>query len=241
MKDHVKSIKDKLRNYSRRYNKIHQATLIRYFQERLLYRLSKSRYRNKFLLKGGALVFSLEREESRPTLDIDLLAKGMKADQEAIRNAFEEICDLKFFDGVTFDSQDISISEIVKEGNYSGIRAKVVARLGNVKQSMQVDIGFGDIVIPGPVEMEYPTLIDMDSPKLLAYSIESLVSEKFQAMIDLAEYNSRMKDFYDVYTILVKYGSSLKNLEEAVIKTFEKRNTKTIGDHTLFFTGIEIG
>lgn len=234
MNNNIKSIKDRLKNYSKKHNKIHQFTLTRYFQERLLFRLSKSNHKNKFLLKGGALIYSLQKEESRPTLDIDLLAKNINTDHAEIRAIFIDICSLKFFDGVTFDTNKIIVSEILKEGNYSGIRIKISSRLGNIKQSMQVDIGFGDVVTPGPVEMEYPTIISMESPKLLAYSVESLVSEKFQAMIDLAEYNSRMKDFYDLYTILVSKKYDESNLKEAVKNTFEKRNTKAIKDHSLF-------
>lgn len=234
MNNNISSIKDRLKHYSKKHKKIHQATLTRYFQERLLFRLSKSTFKNNFLLKGGALIYALQKEESRPTLDIDLLAKNIKANHEEVKSVFKEICDLKFYDGVTFDSKNISASEIVKEGNYSGIRIKVLARLGNIKQSMQIDIGFGDIVIPGPVEMEYPTIIEMESPNLLAYSVESLISEKFQAMIDLAEYNSRMKDFYDVYTMFVSQKYDETNLATAIKNTFEKRNTKAIPNHSLF-------
>ena len=234
MTENIKSIKDKLKNYSKKHNKIHQATLTRYFQERLLFRLSKSIFREKFFLKGGALIYALQQEESRPTLDIDLLAKNIKANHEIIKAAFKNICELEFHDGVTFDSNEILVSEITKEGSYSGSRIKVVARLGNIKQSMQVDIGHGDVVTPGPIEMEYPTIINMESPKLLAYSVESLVSEKFEAMIDLAEYNSRMKDFYDVFTILDSQKYDIENLKKAVKNTFEKRKTKAVSGHSLF-------
>jgi predicted nucleotidyltransferase component of viral defense system len=234
MNNNIQSIKDKLKNYSKKHNKIHQATLTRYFQERLLYRLSKSDFKDKLLLKGGALIYSFQMEESRPTLDIDLLAKELTADHYELKTIFKTICDLKFYDGVTFDSDNITVTEITKEGNYSGIRIKVPARLGNIKQSMQIDIGFGDIVTPGPVEMEYPTIIDMESPKLMAYSVESLLSEKFQAMIDLAEYNSRMKDFYDVYTFLNAGNYDEKNLREATKNTFEKRKTSVEDNHSLF-------
>ena len=237
MNNNIKSIKGRLKNYSKKKNKIHQFTLVRYFQERLLYRLSKSQYRENFLLKGGALVYSLQKEESRNTLDIDLLAKRLKSDEEEIKKIFREICDLQFYDGVTFDTKTLTIQEIIKEGSYSGIRVKVAARLGNIKQMMQIDIGFGDIVTPGPVEMEYPTLIDvkdLDKPKLLAYSVETLISEKFQAMIDLAEYNSRMKDFYDVYTILKTERYSIKIFKSAVTNTFTKRKTKLTENHVVF-------
>jgi len=237
MNNNIKSIKDRLKNYSKKKNKIHQFTLIRYFQERLLYRLSKSNYRENFLLKGGALVYSLQKEESRNTLDIDLLAKQLQSDEARLKDIFKEICELQFYDGVTFDTKTLMTQEIIKEGNYSGTRVKVVARLGNIRQMMQIDIGFGDIVTPGPVEMEYPILIEiknLEKPKLLAYSVETLIAEKFQAMIDLAEYNSRMKDFYDIYTILKTDAYNIKTLKEAVANTFAKRKTKQVENHIVF-------
>lgn len=237
MNNNIESIKSKLKKYSKEKNKIHQFTLIRYFQERLLYRLSKSEYRDSFLLKGGALVYSLQKEESRNTLDIDLLAKKLKADEEKITAVFKEICGLQFYDGVTFDTQTLTTQEIIKEGAYSGIRVKVAARLGNTKQMMQIDIGFGDVVTPGPVEMEYPVLIDikgLEKPSLLAYSVETLIAEKFQAMVDLGEYNSRMKDFYDVYTILKTDEYNASVLKAAVTNTFAKRGTKQTKNHVLF-------
>lgn len=234
MKVSVNSIKDKLKNYSKKHNKIHQFTLTRYFQERLLFRLSKSEYRNKLLLKGGALMYTIQKDVSRPTLDIDLLAQKIKSEEGVIISIFTDICSLKFSDGITFDINSLSASEILKEGSYSGIRIKVPVNLGNIRQSLQVDIGFGDVVTPGPVEMDYPTLLEMEIPKLLTYSIESLVAEKFQAMIDLAEYNSRMKDFYDVYKILESGNYSQANLKQAIRNTFEKRKTVFMNNHSLF-------
>lgn len=234
MNKNIESIKGQLKNYSKKYNKIHQFTLIRYFQERLLFRLSKSKYRNQFLLKGGALIYALQKEDSRPTLDIDLLANHIRANEAILKEVFTEICSINFFDGVVFDYDNIEITEIIKDGNYSGIRVKVIARLGNIKQKMQIDIGAGDIVFPEPIEMEYPTLIEIESPYLLAYSVESLIAEKFHAMIDLGEYNSRMKDFYDIFTILKSKIVNPKNLQMAIKKTFTKRETTFSKNHSLF-------
>lgn len=234
MKGNIASIKARLKKYSKQEGRIHQFTLIRYFQERLLYRLSKSEYRNHFLLKGGALVYALQKESSRNTLDIDLLAKKLKADGKELVEIFREVCDQEFEDGVTFDLQNILAAEIIKEGNYSGIRIKIPAKLGTIQQSMQIDIGFGDSVTPGPIEMDYPTLLDMEKPNLLVYSIESLIAEKFHAMIDLAEYNSRMKDFYDVYTILNTNSIDKNTLKTAIQNTFKRRNTKVRSKHSLF-------
>ena len=222
MSGNIESIKTRLRNYSKKRNKVHQFTIIRFFQERLLYRLSISGYQKNFLLKGGALIYSFNKEESRPTLDIDLLADKIRPNEDNIKRIFEEICSIVFEDGVIFESDKITTGRIVKEGNYSGIRVKVKAWLGNINQIMQIDIGYGDVVTPAPVLMEYPTLLDLESPKLLAYSVESLIAEKFEAMIKLGDYNSRMKDFYDVYTLLIKGQFEDTILLKAVANTLKK-------------------
>lgn len=234
MNQNIESIKAKLRNYSKNHKRIHTFTLIRFFQERLLYRLSQSTYKNSFLLKGGALIYSIKKEESRPTLDIDLLGKDIEFNQQKIKEIFEDICSLKFEDGVEFDIEAIETDEIQKEGHYSGIRVKIPAVLGKITQKMQIDIGYGDIVYPGPVEMEYPTMIKMESPKILAYSIESMIAEKFYAMIDLAEYNSRMKDFYDIYTILEMDIHKNSNLLTAIKSTFNNRGFELEKNHSVF-------
>lgn len=235
MKNLTESIKAKLKNVSREWNKNHQLTLIRYFQERFLYRLSISEYRNNFFLKGGVLIYAIERRASRPTLDLDLLARKIEADQDKIKTIFREICSMPCEeDGVIFDQDSIETSEIVKEGNYSGVRVKVLSTLGNIKQRIQIDTGFGDIVVPGPVEMIFPTLIELPNPELLAYSVESLIAEKFEAMINLAELNSRMKDFYDIYRILQSGNYDEKILHEAIANTINRRGTKLTQQHVIF-------
>ena len=234
MKNNITSIKARLKDISRTWNKSHQLTLTRYFQERLLFRLSKSKYKEHFLLKGGVLIYALQGEASRPTLDLDLLARKISAEEGEIKNIFQDICSIEHTDGVLFKPDGIRVEEITKEGSYSGTRVKVMATLGNIKQWMQIDIGFGDVIVPGPVEMEYPTFLDMESPAILAYSTESLVAEKFEAMIDLAELNSRMKDFYDLYKILSGRNYNPKLLTEAIQQTIKNRSTPLSENHSLF-------
>lgn len=235
MKNRTESIKAKLKNVSKEWNKNHQLTLIRYFQERFLYRLSISKYRKNFFLKGGVLIYAIERESSRPTLDLDLLARKIEANQEKIKRIFQEVCSIPCEeDGVSFDGDSIETLEIAKEGNYSGIRAKVLAILGNIEQRIQIDTGFGDIVVPGPVKMTFPTLIGPPNPELLAYSVESFLAEKFEAMISLAEFNSRMKDFYDIYRILTSGHYDEKTLREAIANTINQRGTRLSEVHVIF-------
>lgn len=178
--------------------------IIRYLYERLLYRLSASDYRDKFYLKGGALLYALEKEFPRPTLDIDFLGIKIKNDLAHIKNVFTEICSVACDnDGVSFDIDSITTEDITEGRDYKGIKVTLVACLDTIKQVMKMDIGFGDVVTPQPLELSYPSLMDeLPQATIMAYSLESVVAEKFQAMIELSEVNSRYKDFYDVYKIL---------------------------------------
>lgn len=235
MKNYAASVQAQLKNMARAEGKNFQLLLIRYFQERILFRLSQSQYANRFCLKGGALVYALEQEKSRPTMDLDFLGVNVSRDPEGLIPLYEEILSMKYEpDGVTFDTSSISISEIIKEGNYNGTRIKIIAFLGKIRQNMQIDIGFGDTVTPKPIHMKYPTLLAMDEPEVLAYSVETIIAEKFEAMIDLAEMNSRMKDFYDLYRLLQpgKYDASV--LRQAISNTFHTRGTMTPKEHVLF-------
>ncbi len=235
MKNSVTSIQARLRNLAQADGRNYQLILIRYFQERLIYRLSVSNYCDNFCLKGGALLYALEQEKSRPTLDIDLLGLKMRSEQLHLKNVFTEICQKNDEqDAVTFNMDSLTTSEIAKEGKYSGVRIKIEAFLGTMRQTLQIDIGFGDIVTPKPIFMVYPTLLVMNQPHIWAYSIESVIAEKFEAMIDLAETNSRMKDFYDVYQLLQSHNFQNDILQEAIIQTFRKRQTIFKAQHPLF-------
>lgn len=229
----AESIKAKLKSYSRNNKKIHQNTLTKYFQERFLYRLSKSLFKKNFLLKGGALAYTISGHNSRHTKDIDFLASKIEADKEHLKSVFEQICEITFDDGVLFKSNSIKVETIQKEGNYQGVRIRVEAKLAKITQQVQIDIGVGDYVTPGPQEIKYPTILEeLPSPILEAYSIETLISEKFNAMIDLGEFNSRLKDYYDIYTLVDKCDEKI--LREAIRNTFKRRQTKLTKNHPVF-------
>lgn len=238
MKNKVASIQGRLLQFSRDNGQNHQLTLTRYFQERFLYRLTRSDYRSAFLLKGGVLIYAIHGIASRPTLDIDFLGRKIKNDLVSIKRVFQQICAIPDSnDGLTFDTEDIEAGEIIKEGNYAGIRVRIPVQLGNIRQNLKIDIGFGDTIVPGPVEMSYPTLLELAEPIVLTYSIETLVAEKFEAMISLGQFNSRMKDFYDLYTILKGEDFELDVLRAAVGSTFENRSTPLTPNHSLFSKG----
>jgi hypothetical protein len=152
-----------------------------------------------------------------------------------LKDIFTKICSTNYEnDGVLFDIQRITTSEIKKEGDYKGIRIKIGASLDTLKTNLQIDIGFGDIVIPEPLIIDYPVILDLEHPTVLAYSTASVIAEKFHAMIALSEFNSRMKDFYDVYQLIEKQIIDTGELFNAVKATFEKREIQFNENHNLF-------
>lgn len=235
VKNYGLSVRDKLRAYQT--DKVtYQQVLIRYLHERLLYRLSVSKYNQRFFLKGGALMFAHERFAARPTVDIDFMGDRISNDMENIRRTFMEICAIEYpEDGVTFDTDKITVSEITPDREYQGVQLHVTAHLDTIVQNLSMDIGFGDIIIPHPIELDYPALLDgMEDIPVMAYSLETVVAEKFQTMIARTVLNSRMKDFYDVYTILKHNTLDEANLQLAVSEVMKNRDTNYEENHPLF-------
>ena len=196
--------------------------LKRYLQERFLYRLSKSAYKDHFILKGGLLLITIDIPASRPTMDIDLLTH--KLDEANVTEAFKEILSIGYPDGVTFDSASLQSEPITKDGAYQGTRLKFKAYFNGSRNDMSIDLGLGDYVI-NPREITFPTILHEDSPILTAYSLETIIAEKLEAMAKLLYANSRMKDFYDIYTILNTHTLSKETLAKAIKGTFEHRQT----------------
>ncbi|AKU26418.1 nucleotidyl transferase AbiEii/AbiGii toxin family protein [Geobacillus sp. DSP4a] len=229
------SVGERLKNIAKQSGKTFDFILLLYFQERLLYRLSISHYRDQFVLKGGLFLFSLTQFQSRPTKDIDFLARQISNDIQYIKAAFESICTLTAEeDGVEFDVKGITAERIKEGADYEGIRMKIPAALGKIKKQLQLDIGFGDVVIPKPQEMQYPTLLNMKPPEIRVYSTYSVIAEKFEAMISLSVVNSRMKDFYDVFTLLSTENFDGRVLWEAIFETFQRRRTNLEKEHPVF-------
>jgi len=146
-------------------------------------------------------------------------------DQTELENIIRKIAELYFDDGVKFDPLSISSERIKEDADYEGIRLKIDATLGQARKRLQMDIGFGDIVIPKAKKVEFPTLLGQIPPKIKVYSIESIISEKFEAMVKLSMANSRIKDFYDVYTLSINYNFHGNRLKKAIESTFKKRKT----------------
>lgn len=235
-KNYGKSIRTKLLNVAKKENIFYQTILTRYFQERLLYRMSQTRYRNNFYLKGGALMYAYERFAARPTLDIDFLGNNISNKGTSIIAAFKEICSVPFEeDGVIFDVEHITAQNITEFKDYHGIRLSIPVKMDSIAQVLTMDIGFGDVVTPSPVNLDFPILLEhLPCANILAYSLETVIAEKMHAIIDLADQSSRMKDYYDLHRILKEEKYDSEVLQEAIIRTFENRHTP-YDENTMFF------
>jgi predicted nucleotidyltransferase component of viral defense system len=203
-------------------------------QERLLYRLSVSEYKDNFILKGGLLLFSMSGFTGRPTRDIDFLAYQISNDIENIKEIFKKICKIEYNDGIIFDPNSVFVEEIKREVENGGIRIKLTGYLGKAKEILWVDIGFYDIVVPEIITADYPVLLNMDYPKIKMYSFESVVAEKFEAIVSLGELNSRMKDFYDIFILLSEKKFDRNILQKAIIETFKRRGTDILKSDQVF-------
>lgn len=235
-KNYGKSIRAKLLNVAKKENIFYQTILTRYFQERLLYRMSQTHYRNNFYLKGGALMYAYERFAARPTLDIDFLGNNISNEGTSIIAAFKEICSVPFEeDGVVFDIEHITAQNITEFKDYHGIRLSILVKMDSIAQVLTMDIGFGDVVTPSPVNLDFPILLEhLPCANILAYSLETVIAEKMHAIIDLADQSSRMKDYYDLHRILKEEEYDTEVLQEAIIRTFDNRHTP-YDENTMFF------
>lgn len=211
----------KARESGRPFNELLQHFAI----ERFIYRLSKSHYADKFILKGALMFAAWCGHGSRPTMDIDLLGR-IDNDLEAVITAVRDACDAEVeADGISFDAASVQATRIAEDALYEGVRVRLKGHLGNARVVLQIDIGFGDVIVPGPASVSYPTLLGFPAPELQGYTIESTVAEKFQAMVRLGMLNSRMKDFYDIWLLSHMFDFKGDRLATAIQTTFENRRT----------------
>lgn len=219
------SLKAKLNSLAVKLDKPSEYVIQHYMIERILYRLSISKYAGQFVLKGGVLLHVIFDNKARTTRDIDFLARAMNNEPDHIAAVFKEICQIEADDCIVYDTENLTAEIIKEEADYQGVRVKVTGYIGRTRSVLQMDVGFGDIIVPKPEYIFYPSLLNMEEPELLAYSKESIISEKFQAMVFLAQSNSRMKDFYDIYMMAKNYSFDGAILAEAVKETLTHRKT----------------
>jgi predicted nucleotidyltransferase component of viral defense system len=232
----VASVRQRLINLSKERGEDPNLIFIRYAIERLLYRLSCSKQNNKFVLKGAMLLSTWVGKSHRPTKDLDLLGFG-DASAEVLRAIFCEICNVTVApDGMMFKPDSIQITDIREELEYPGQRIKLESRLGNARINIQIDIGFGDSIVPEPIEIDYPTLLDMPSPHIRAYPVETVVAEKLETIVSKGILNSRMKDFYDLRVLALGFQFDGNTLSQAIKATFTRRSTSIPNDSPVAFT-----
>jgi predicted nucleotidyltransferase component of viral defense system len=218
------SVRDRLLNLARERTQPFDLLLTRYVLERLLYRLGKTKYRERFVLKGALLMTTWFDDPYRPTRDLDLLGFG-DPDPDAMLAVFREICAIKLDDGVVFDVAALVVDRIREELEYGGLRIRTNAMVSGARVRVAIDIGFGDVIEPGIVEIELPVLLDLPPPRLRAYPRETVIAEKFQAMVALGRANSRMKDLYDIWILSRRYEFNGDALAHAIAATFARRKT----------------
>jgi hypothetical protein len=220
------SVKARLANLAREQKEDIQELLSRYGRERLLYRLSVSEYKERFLLKGALLFAYWTGTPHRPTRNMDLLGHGAP-DIALLEEVFRDLCRMEVEpDGLEFQPNSVKGERIKDEEKYEGVRLHMTALLERTRVTLQVDVGFGDRIVPGPEEIDFPTLLDFPAPHLKSYTRESMVAEKFEAMVKLGMLNTRMKDFFDVWTASQEFSFDGPTLSKAVKTTFETRGTK---------------
>jgi predicted nucleotidyltransferase component of viral defense system len=226
VKNLAASVRQRLANLAQAEKEDFQQMLSRYARERLLYRLSVSEYQERFILKGALLFAYWTGAPHRPTRDMDLLSHGAP-EISVIENVFRDLCGLEVKpDGLIFQPETVRVERIKDEEEYEGVRLHMTALLGNARITLQVDVGFGDRVVPKPEEIDFPTLLDFPAPHLRSYTRESVVAEKFEAMVKLGMLNSRMKDFFDLWSLSQNFSFDGATLSEAIKTTFETRGTK---------------
>ena len=222
----VASIKDRLKNISNVNGKAYQDLLIAYGLERTIYRISISKYKERFILKGGIFLYALNNGDySRVTTDIDLLAQHISNNVEDMNDIFQEIFSIECDDSLRYDLNSLNIKTITEFKEYHGVNVSINAYLDRTLIPVSIDIGFDDVVYPDKAGMSFPVLLDNEIPNIYAYSIYSTIAEKFEAIVSLGLANSRYKDFYDIYVLASTHNLDGNTLKRAVVETFKHRST----------------
>lgn len=225
IRDMAASVRARLRANARETGRPLQEVLQYFAMERFLFRLSVSPYANQLVLKGGLLLTAWRAPATRPTKDIDFLAR-LPNDVDSVIKIVKDICaqDVEP-DGLVFDANSVKGQVIKEDADYEGVRVTFLGHLQRARLNMQVDMGFGDVVVPEAAMLEYPTILGHAAPKLKGYSRETTVAEKFEAMVKLGQINSRIRDFFDVWLLLRQFDFEGPMLARAIRETFANRGT----------------
>ncbi len=228
------SVHDRLRNMAKEFSRPFNELLQHFAIERFIYRLSKSPHADRFILKGALMLSVWSGLVSRPTMDIDLLGE-IDNSLEEIKAVMRDVCKMDVEeDGMFFNEKTVSATRITEDAEYEGVRVRIRGGLGNARVSLQIDIGFGDVIVPGPGKVGYPTLLEFPSPELNGYTMETTIAEKCQAMVKLGILNSRMKDFHDIWILSRTFDFNGEVLAEAIERTFKHRKTELTKNPAMF-------
>ena len=220
------SVKERLKKQAVEDGKTMQDKLVTFGLERTIYRLSVSEYAERFTLKGGIFLYALfDGEYARATMDIDLLAQRISNDAEEMKKVFCKVFSIECDDALRFDLNTLEVINITEFKEYHGVNVSIMGYLDRTRVPVSIDIGFGDVIYPERIKMEFPVLLDMDIPEIYAYSIYSVIAEKFEAFVSLGLANGRYKDFYDIYVLASRYDLDGEKLKEAIVETFNHRKT----------------
>ena len=219
------SVRQRLLNRARSDRRSFNELLQYFAMERFLYRLSQSPYVDRYILKGALMLRVWGSPKFRPTMDIDLLGRTSNEEASVVAQIRDILAVDVEPDGLVFEPDSIRTERIAEDADYSGIRIRFKGGLSTARITLQVDIGFGDVVYPEPEESNLPTMLDFSAPRLLCYSRESAISEKLEAMVKLGMLNSRMKDFYDIWLLSRQFDFDGAELAKAIQLTFEQRDT----------------
>ncbi len=223
----AEAVKARLKNLSLSEGDTMQNKLTIYALERAIYRMSISEYSARFTLKGGIFLYALfDRQYARATTDIDLLAECIPNDAEKMKEVFCDIFSIECDDALRFDLDSLQVKHITEFKEYHGVNVFIYAYLDRTRIPISIDLGFGDVIYPDRAKMDFPVLLDMEEPKVYAYSVYSVIAEKFEAITSLGLANGRYKDFYDIYILSKHFEFDGDKLGEAIVETFMHRGTE---------------
>lgn len=225
MKNFEASIRARLLNYSREEQIPFQRILTLYLQEGLLHRIAISEFGKDIILKGGLLFYQRQGFSARPTKDIDLLAWDLQSSNQKLEAILAQVCKIEIEDGLYFAQETIRVEPIKGQHKQGGIRGYVTGFLGTARTRLHLDLGFGDVVTNGPISIPYRTILGNRAFSINTYSDETIAAEKLDAFISLGTVNSRFKDLFDLYELLIHSNLSKERVVEAAVNTFRNRNT----------------
>lgn len=234
VKNIAASVRQKLANFAKESKRPFAELLQYYAMERFLYRLSRSEYKDRLVLKGALMFVAWGTPRSRATKDIDFLARTDNS-VENLAALIQDICRIEVeADGIVFDPTQVKGEKIKEDGDYEGVRLLFEGTLERARIRMQIDVGIGDNVTPAPVAIDYPVILDLPAPKLKGYPPETVVAEKFEAMVKLGMINTRMKDFYDLWLLSRQFDFDGETLSKAIRTIFARRGTVLTSAPTAF-------